>query len=133
MIGIEELRHEASQELTRWQRHRFFVLIILVIVISMILVSISLSLYNSSGAAQVDLSLPSLQALRKQAAQDKTDATFSSNGTLDAKAFDSFDTLYSQHIKEVTSTDNYGSRPLSDESLQMLMTPEQAAQATQSN
>lgn len=126
-MKADELKQEAIQELTKWQRHRFFILIAAVLIISMILVSISLSLYNSSGAAQVDLSLPSYQSIRKQAAQDRSEDSFSSNGTLDADAFNSFDSLYAGHLKRI-GTENYDSLPLSDDSLQLFANP-----ATQSD
>ena len=49
-MGIDELRHEAIA-MTKWQQHKFFVLVAGVILLSAFLVSVALSLYNSSGAA----------------------------------------------------------------------------------
>lgn len=44
-----------------------FLLIAGVIVVAFTLVLVSLHLYNSSGAAQVDLGLPALQSIQKDA------------------------------------------------------------------
>jgi hypothetical protein len=65
-MGIDELRQDAIA-MTRWEQHKFFVLIAGVILLSTFLVSVALSLYNSSGAAQLDLSRPGFQEVRKQA------------------------------------------------------------------
>lgn len=121
-MTADELKKDAVEEFTAWQRHRFFGLIAGVLMISMMLVAISLSLYNSSGAAQVDLSLPGYQAIQKQASQDRTTDAFEASGALDTAAFDLYDTLYSKHLKRIGSED-YDSSPLGDDSLQLFANP----------
>lgn len=118
-MDSNNLKHEAAAELSRWQQHRFFTLIFLVIAISMVLVVISMNLYNSSGAAQVDLSLPGYKSIQKRASQDHSETTFSASGTLDADAFAAFDKAYDRHIKRLEG-DTYDARPLSEESLLLL-------------
>ena len=118
-MEINDLKQQAATELSKWQQHRFFMLIVLVIAVSMALVMISISLYNSSGAAQVDLSLPGYKSIQKRASQDHSETNFSSDGTLDSEAFAAFDKAYGRHLERLEG-DNYDARPLSEESLLLL-------------
>jgi hypothetical protein len=110
----------AEQPLTPWQRHRFLVMIGGVIVIACFLVSVALGLYNSSGAAQVDLSRPDYEAIRNQAAQDTNDKSFDATGTLDADTIKSFQSLYSDRAKKVVGVDSFDAAALSEDSLQLM-------------
>ena len=118
-MGIDELRQDAIA-MTRWEQHKFFVLIAGVILLSTFLVSVALSLYNSSGAAQLDLSRPGFQEVRKQASRDTTTKTFPSTGTLDKAALDNFSKLYSEQAAKVSQTQGFDAAALSEESLQLL-------------
>lgn len=115
----EPREHEDSAP-TFWQQYRFFVLIALVVTIALFLVSVALSLYNSSGAAQVDLSRPDYESIRNQANQDKNDKSFNSTGTLDEEALKSFESLYSDRAAKVVGVDSFDAAALSEESLQLL-------------
>lgn len=119
MISMEELKNDAAA-MTVWQRHRFFLLIAGVIVVAFILVLVSLHLYNSSGAAQVDLSLPALQAIQKDAKKGVIEDSFPASGKLDAKAFDTFDKLYNAHSKQVVGIESFDPGPLDMENLQLM-------------
>lgn len=119
MISMEELRHDAA-EMTGWQRHRFFTLIVGVILISFLLVCVSLNLYNSSGAAQVDLSRPGYQSIQSEASRGNVEDSFSASGKLDDKAFAEFDTLYNNHVKQVVGVDSFDPQALDVTSLQLL-------------
>ena len=126
-MSIDELRNDAVL-MTRWQRHRFLLLIAFVIVVSCILVVIAMSLYNSSGAAQVDLSRPGYQSVRSEASRDKGfDNSFRSTGELDAKAFGDFFEMYDSRAKKVTGGDSYDPEALTDESLQLYRDQEQSS------
>ncbi len=111
MISMEELKGEAAA-MTTWQKHRFFVLIASVIVISFVLVCIALQLYNSSGAAQVDLSRPGYQSIQKEASRGQVNDSFSSSGKLDEEAFESFNKMYDNHAKRVVDTKSFDTEPL---------------------
>ncbi|MGB4762834.1 MAG: hypothetical protein WBP12_05780 [Candidatus Saccharimonas sp.] len=118
-MSIDELRTEAFL-MTKWQRHRFLVLIAVVIGISCIMVAVALYLYNTSGAAQVDLSRPGYQSVRSEASRDNVpDSTFSSTGELDDEAFRQFNEMYDRHAKRVVGVDSFDPQALSDESLQL--------------
>ena len=118
-MGIDELRQDAIA-MTRWEQHKFFVLIAGVILLSTFLVSAALSLYNSSGAAQLDLSRPGFQEVRKQATRDTTTKTFPATGALDKAALDSFSRLYGEQTAKVSQTQGFDAAALSEESLQLL-------------
>ncbi len=120
-MGIDELRQDAIA-MTKWEQHKFFVLIAGVILLSTFLVSVALSLYNSSGAAQLDLSRPGFQDVRKQASRDTPTKAFPSTGVLDKAALDSFSKLYSEQSAKVTETEGFDEAALSEESLQLLST-----------
>lgn len=112
--------HEDPASPTFWQQYRFFALIALVVTVALFLVSVALSLYNSSGAAQVDLSRPGYESIRDQANQDKNDKSFDSTGTLDEDALKSFDSLYRNRAAKVVGVDSFDAAALSEESLQLL-------------
>lgn len=109
-----------EEQLSVWQQHRFFVLIALVIIIALFLVSVALSLYNSSGAAQVDLSRPGYEAVREQATRDPNAESFDSTGKLDDAAFSKFDELYKARAAKVTGVDSFDEGALSEDSLQLM-------------
>lgn len=112
----EELIAEAAH-LNAWQQHKFMVLVGLTIVISLGLVTISLWLYNSSGAAQLDLSRPGYQSVRNQANLNSAFTEFPSSGTIDEQALDEFRTLYNEQLKEATTVESFGGDVMSDAAL----------------
>lgn len=124
---MEDLRNDAA-EMTHWQRHRFFALIVGVIIVSFLLVMVALSLYNSSGAAQVDLSRPGYQSIQKEASRGTINDSFPSSGALDAKAFNEFDKLYSGHSKRVVGVNSFDPEALDASSLQLLENTDQPQQ-----
>lgn len=115
-MSEEELVVEAKQ-LSGWRQHKFMALVGFTIVVSLGLVAISLRLYNSSGAAQLDLSRPGYQSVRDQANHSSDFTGFPSTGELDAEAIDEFRRLYDEQLKEVTAHESFGGEVLSDEAL----------------
>lgn len=96
-----------AEALTVWQQHRFFLLVALVIIVSCIMVVIGMYVYNTSGAAQVDLSRPGYQSVRREAKRDSVNDSFPATGELDANAFDSFNKMYSEHARQVVGVDSF--------------------------
>ncbi|QQS21938.1 hypothetical protein IPM09_00040 [Candidatus Saccharibacteria bacterium] len=115
----EPAQHEVN-ELPRWQQHRFFLLIAGVIGIALFLVSVALSLYNNSGAAQLDFSSPAYQDIRKQARRDTTTVDFAATGKLDKAAYDQFKKMYTERIGKVVDVNSFDAAALSEDSLQLL-------------
>ncbi len=128
MTGIDELRRDTAA-MTTWERHRFLLLVAGVIAVALFLVSVALNLYNSSGAAQLDLSRPGYQAVRNQAKRDTVTTSFSSTGTLDKDSLDQFSTLYDQQAGKVTSVNSFDAAALGEDSLQLL-TPNRPSDTT---
>ncbi|MBH1980641.1 hypothetical protein I8H83_03085 [Candidatus Saccharibacteria bacterium] len=93
----------------------FVALITGAVLVSLILVLMSMYLYNMSGAAQLDLSLPGLQEERIRAQQAKRYDGFNAAGKLDQKAFDQFDELYKKQQADIQKDINgFDSTPLED-------------------
>ena len=128
MTGIDELRRDTAA-MTTWERHRFLLLVAGVIAVALFLVSVALNLYNSSGAAQLDLSRPGYQAVRNQAKRDTVTTSFSSTGTLDKDSLDQFSTLYDEQAGKVTSVNSFDAAALGEDSLQLL-TPNRPSDTT---
>ena len=114
----EEMVLEA-RELSRWQRHKFIVLVGLVIGIAIVLVLISLRLYITSGAIQLDLSRPGYQgtAVEEEEATVNDFERFPSSGSLDGASIEEFRRLYNERLEEVTAVDSFGGDVMSDAAL----------------
>jgi hypothetical protein len=106
-----------AEALTGWQQHKFLVMIGSTIIISLILVVISLTLYNVTGAAQLDLSRPGYQSVRDKADRSGEFDSFSSTGALDKKALEQFRSLYNDKTKEANTVDAFGGNVMSDKAL----------------
>ena len=100
-----------------WQQHKFMVLVGMTILIALMLVAVALRLYSSSGAAQLDLSRPGYQSVRKQAGRSTEFAGFPSSGPLDKEALDTFRRLYDEQLKEATAVESFGGDVMSDAAL----------------
>lgn len=114
---IEEQLVAEAHTLGRFERHKFMLLVGLTIAISMFLVWIALGLYNSSGAAQLDLSRPGYKSIRSQVSHDDTFTGYPSTGEMNKAALDQFRTLYSTQAEQATSVDSFGGGALSDQAL----------------
>lgn len=126
-MKVDDLRNDAA-DMTHWERHKFLVLVASVILVSFFLVSVALSLYNSSGAAQLDLSRPGYQDVRDQARRDTATKSFPATGDLDKESLDEFSKLYNDRAAKVTSVDSFDATALSPDSLQLITPSDAAAQ-----
>jgi len=107
-----------NEERTFRDKHSFMMFITGSIVISACIVVIGMAMYNSSGAAQLDLSRPGYVSVRSQAASGESDfQSYSSVGTLDKKAIEDFKKLYDKQTQKLKTVDAFGGSPLSPESL----------------
>lgn len=99
--------------------YRFAIFIVLSVLIALMLVFVALGLYNSSGTSQLDLTRPGYEAIRQEAKDSNAYKGFSSSGSLNKKALDDFDSLYTEKLKEAQSVDAFANDVLSFESLQI--------------
>ena len=110
----------AGRALTRWEQHRFLGLIFLVVCVSLALVWVAMSLYQSSGAAQLDFSRPGYQAVRKEAGgSSSATVSYPAEGPLTDKALNDFKKMYTEQTTKATATQSFQPSALSDESLQL--------------
>lgn len=103
-------------------RHRFGLMIILAIFIASILVAVSMALYNSSGAAQLDLSRPGYNDVRKKVENSDGFQNYPNSGVLNTTVVTEFKSLFDQKAKTIESVDAFGGDPLSPNSLGISLT-----------
>ena len=105
--------------LSRWQQHRFMLLVGATIVVSLFLVSVALALYASSGAAQLDLSRPGYVSVRGSASRSDEFDSFPATGTIDKDILDKFRKLYDKQAERATNVDSFGGDVMSDQVLSL--------------
>lgn len=130
MALFDELRQDASS-LSRWQQHKFVLLIAGVLIISCVLISIAMQLYVTSGASQVDISTPGMQSVREQASEEakkSANDAFPSNGKLDKKSLSEFDESYRKHVEQISPSNHFTPDAVSPENLQLFVDSTGAAQ-----
>lgn len=98
-------------------RHSFGFLIVFAIAAALFLVGAAMALYNSSGAAQLDLSRPGYAAVRSRAVSANTYDGFPSTGSIDQTSLKQFRSLYDEQIKQIQSVDAFGGNVLDDATL----------------
>lgn len=99
---------------------KFPVMIGMSIAISALLVFISMKLYFDSGAAQVDLSRPGYQSVRKHAQKTDSFEGFDSSETLSNETIDEFKAMFDRKIQEVEPYKNsFDGTPISNEDLEI--------------
>lgn len=114
---IEEQLVAEAHTLSRFERHKFMVLVGLTIVVALFLVWISMGLYNSSGAAQLDLSRPGYKSVQSQVLKDDSFSGYPSTGAMNKAALDQFRSLYDDRAAQVTGVDSFGGNVMSDQAL----------------
>lgn len=100
-----------------WDNHRFFLLIALTIVVALIFVSISLFIYNSSGAAQLDLSRPGYQSVSDKVESSDSIVEYSAFGPVNIATVNEFTELYDAQAAKAKATDAFNGDPLNPEVL----------------
>jgi len=113
----EEQLAADKAHLSKWEQHKFLLMIGFSVVIALFLVGVALALYANSGAAQLDLSRPGYQSVREQAVRNDMFDSFPSTGDLDQQAIEQFRKLYDERAKQATSVDSFGGTVMSDEAL----------------
>lgn len=86
--------------------------------LALLLVVVSMTIYDKSGAAQLDLSRPGYVSVRAQSITNDNDfQSFSSTGSIDKKSINEFKKLYDKQAEKVKTFDAFGGDPLSTDSL----------------
>ena len=115
---------EVAEERSFRNRHSFLLFITLSITVACVIVTISMAMYNSSGAAQLDLSRPGFQSVRSQVGKDDAGfQTFSAYGTMSRDVISDFKVIYDKQAKKIKVVDAFGGDPLSPDALGISSTP----------
>lgn len=112
----EELIAEA-QHLNGWEKHRFLVMVGASIVIALMLVAISMKLYESSGAAQLDLSRPGYEHVNEKVTPSEVFRGFSAVGEITEETIEEFRAMYSARAAQATDVDSFGGDVMTDAAL----------------
>jgi hypothetical protein len=111
-----------TAELSFWDQHRYLLLIAISVVIAMFLVSVAMAMYNSSGAAQLDLSRPGYSAVTSQAIKNDNDfENYQTTGSLDKSAIDEFRSLFDRQAAKATTVDAFSGDPLDPAALDLTL------------
>jgi hypothetical protein len=87
------------------------------VLIAFVLVLVSLALYNSSGAAQLDLSRPGYVSVQGQVDRTDTFESFPATGPVTNSVLDQFQKLFDRQVKPVDNTEAFNPASLDDEAL----------------
>jgi hypothetical protein len=99
-------------------RNRFLVMVALAVVIACGMVFASMALYNSSGAAQLDLSRPGYVGVRDKTIDSSSEfKNYPEIGSMNQSAIDDFKNLYDEQAAKIKLADAFKNDPLSPEEL----------------
>lgn len=108
---------EDANHLPGWQKHRFLLLVGGSISVALILVAISMKLYNTSGAAQLDLSRPGYEHVSEQVQRTDVFKGFSSTGGVDKQTFEDFRGMYNERAAQASDVNSFSGDVMSDAAL----------------
>jgi cell division protein FtsI/penicillin-binding protein 2 len=104
--------------LSFWDRHRLSLLLIIAVLIAIVMTSISVTIYNSSGAAQLDLSRPGYRSVSDKVDQTDEIDTYSSTGAVNKTTIEEFMKLYDAQAAKAKAVDAFNGDPLNPEVLE---------------
>ncbi|MCD8561855.1 hypothetical protein LRY29_02220 [Candidatus Saccharibacteria bacterium] len=102
---------------TFWGEHRLILLLIGTILIATVLTTVSVVIYNTSGAAQLDLSRPGYLSVSDQVEHDTTVGDYSASGPINAETIREFIKLYDEQAEKAKGVDAFNGDPLNPELL----------------
>lgn len=108
---------DASQ-LSFWERHRLSLLLVTTVVIAILMTTISVIIYNSSGAAQLDLSRPGYRSVSDQVETTQQIDSFNANGPVSTEVIEDFIELYDAQAEKATAIDAFNGDPLNPDVLE---------------
>jgi len=107
-----------SDELSFWDRHRLSLLLIITVVIAITLTIVSVAIYNSSGAAQLDLSRPGYRSVSDKVEKNDPIDTYSATGAVNKETIEEFMKLYDEQATKAKKVDAFNGDPLNPEVLE---------------
>ena len=112
-----------TKRLRKWVvKHQWPVFITVVLIVTTALTGVSMWLYQTSGAAKLDLSRPGYEKIREDV-KDGGDNTkpFSPTGTLNKEAVADFRSRYENIKSRLNQMNNYDNAVMSDENLGLVI------------
>lgn len=107
-----------EEELAFWGRHRLALLLIGAVFAAILLTTVSMIIYNSTGAAQLDLSRPGYRSVSSQIESSDTIDAFSATGAVDKNTVEEFMTMYDKQAAKAKAVDAFNGDPLNPEVLE---------------
>lgn len=115
---MNDSHNEVIEEVSFKDKHTFLIFITLSIAVACVIVAVSMAMYNSSGAAQLDLSRPGYKSVRSQAGKNDGDfQIFSASGPISKDVINDFKSIYAKQAQKIKAVDAFGGDPLSPEAL----------------
>lgn len=108
----------AEEALPFWARHRLSLLLIITVILAITMTSISVAIYNSSGAAQLDLSRPGYRSVSDKVQTSDDINTYSASGAVNKDTIEEFIELYEAQISKAMKVDAFNGDPLNPEVLE---------------
>ena len=108
----------SNEKLSFWDRHRLSLLLIITVLIALVMTTISVIMYNSSGAAQLDLSRPGYLSVSDQVVETDQIDTYSSTGPVNEESIEEFMKMYDEQAAKVKKVDAFNGDPLNPEVLE---------------
>ena len=103
-----------------FKRHQLGFFILISIIVSVALVIVSVSVYITSGAINVDCSLPTdAEICKRVIVDDENEKTFSPNGFFNEQAIKDFNAVYDDIKSGLDKMGSFGADAISDEALDL--------------
>lgn len=115
---IEALQRSVVRSLST--KNKLYILISGVTLIALLLVTIAMGIYNSSGAAQLDLSGPGFKDVQKGVQEEKDATSYPSNGAFDKASFESFKKMYDERVHAVNAINGYDPAAVNNDSFNLV-------------
>lgn len=112
------LANLGPESLSFWDRHRLSLLLIITIIITIFMTSLSIFIYNSSGAAQLDLSRPGYRSVSDKVEVTDNIDTYSSVGAVNKDSIQEFMKMYDAQASKAKAVDAFNGDPLNPEVLE---------------
>lgn len=100
-----------------WARHRLGILLGVTVIIAIVLTFVSMTMYNVSGAAQLDLSRPGYQSVSGQVDTEVVIDSYSASGSVNKQTIQEFLTFYDKQAEKAKAVDAFNGDPLNPELL----------------
>ena len=107
-----------DDKLSFWGRHRLSLLLIIAVIIAVFFTTVSVTMYNLSGAAQLDLSRPGYQSVSGKVEKVDNSESYSSSGAVNKDTIQEFLNLYDKQAEKAKSVDAFNGDPLNPEVLE---------------